>query len=362
MTCEEITNHENKLSDVPPEESEVSDGILHLHKIESAMSVQGNIHDIPVEFLIDTGASCTLVSEDIFDKLLKSTKYRSKKFCKTLKMADGTPLPVRGILEVDIQLGQVKVSHDVIGAGIKDQGIIGFDFMKKHGCLVDIGACEFRVKGQRVPCNSDTEEVVSQVKETVELFPEAEQIIEVTLPKESDTKCLLEETIQTHQEKPLTSTVRNSNSEALLLHHGSRGSRVAEVQPVRILQDLREADKEDKDTEMVVSTLESSKSSSSGSDELNSEGLDVKVKRQLPECAQGQCTETPENVNLKLKAGDQRRKSCSEFMRIGEMTPAAKISDFRHSSSPCLLNWKKKKKINSLSVSDMEKAAFNYIA
>lgn len=123
------------------------------------MSLEGRIAGTQVNFLVDTGASCTLISEKIFKKLSKSAKFQLGVLAdRKFQQADGTPLRVLGKLNVKIQLGTVVVQHEVIVASISDEGIIGYDFLKKHSCHIDIENDEFHLKGRKVSCSKPEEE------------------------------------------------------------------------------------------------------------------------------------------------------------------------------------------------------------
>jgi predicted aspartyl protease len=263
-------------------EEEETCEILNLLKKESALAVQGYIGDTSIEFLVDTGASCTLISEEIYDKLLQDGNCKPKKISKSLKMADGTPLPVRGKLEADIKMGDVEVTHEVIGAKINDQGILGYDFMKLHNCLVDVGAGEMQVEGQKIPCIGDTDGVVLRVKETVVLFPEAEQIIEVNsdgaemaegeyLLVESIPKCQEKYGIEvaasliSREAKQSAVRIRNPLAEEVTLY---KGTRIAEAHPVQVLSVFDKEDEADHNQEKIVPLLRDFKSNSHGPSEL----------------------------------------------------------------------------------------------
>ena len=199
------------------------------------MTVDGFIGNTSISFLVDTGASCTLLSEGKYQAISREEKLNLKKLSgRMLRQADGTPLSTMGKLDAQIRIGSVVVQHEVIVAKISDEGIIGYDFLAKHGCKIDVGKCEFHLNGKKIHCaandqlkeNTDMdcqnkEESATQsepfqtplqkkvsstcenrkilcVANTTEVMPQAEQLLEVTL------KTQQENTIQNFLVEPLS--------------------------------------------------------------------------------------------------------------------------------------------------------------
>ena len=66
-------------------------------------------------------------------------------------MADGTSLPVKGQIEIEIDLGPVKTCHNVIMAGIKSQAILGMDFLTKFKCTLDLNKSCLGIGDAKLP-------------------------------------------------------------------------------------------------------------------------------------------------------------------------------------------------------------------
>jgi predicted aspartyl protease len=178
------------------------------------MTVKGRIGETNVNFLVDTGASCSLISNTVYRKINAAEDQQLGKLTdRKFQLADGRPLAAQGKLKVNIQLGPVVVTHEIIVANISDEGIIGYDFLKAHECRIDIGKSEFQLKGKKIPCkvprnptvctksSSQINEIqgpspsiqgntdrILKIKQTVEIMPECEQLIEVTFDKEVKTE------------------------------------------------------------------------------------------------------------------------------------------------------------------------------
>ncbi len=101
------------------------------------MFVSARIGKTELSFLVDTGASCTIVSEDIFRELKKLPEAgEGFNESRKLQAADGSFLKVLGKLKLPVKLGKVVVQHEVIDAKITDSGILGYDFLKQHKLIL----------------------------------------------------------------------------------------------------------------------------------------------------------------------------------------------------------------------------------
>ena len=117
-----------------------------------SMTVEGHVSDVPIKFLVDTGASCTIISVNSYMLIKDLVGSQLRELTgKMLQLADGQPLDALGTLMVDIQLGPVVVKHNVLIAKISDEGIIGYDFLHTHGCTIDAGQHSLHSKEGRFP-------------------------------------------------------------------------------------------------------------------------------------------------------------------------------------------------------------------
>ncbi|KAJ8945155.1 hypothetical protein NQ318_001620 [Aromia moschata] len=100
---------------------------------ERSLIVHGYLDDNWCSFVIDTGATRTILRPDILPKSSKELSRHVK-----LETATGELIPVHGELNVKIQLGSKIMYHRVLTADIRDDCILGLDILSKHGFVVDI--------------------------------------------------------------------------------------------------------------------------------------------------------------------------------------------------------------------------------
>ncbi|KAJ8941380.1 hypothetical protein NQ318_003633 [Aromia moschata] len=100
---------------------------------ERSLIVHGYLDDKWCSFVIDTGATRTILRPDILPKSSKELSRHVK-----LETATGEMIPVHGELNVKIQLGSKIMYHRVLTADIRDDCIVGLDILSKHGFVVDV--------------------------------------------------------------------------------------------------------------------------------------------------------------------------------------------------------------------------------
>jgi predicted aspartyl protease len=115
--------------------------VRRLHPL--TLFVPINVGDNCVEFVVDSGSSLTIVHP----RVLKTSVNVNPSNNISIKMADGgTCITVYGTVNVDIQLGDTVMQHDVVVADISNDGLLGLDFIHKHGISIagDTGSLTFK--------------------------------------------------------------------------------------------------------------------------------------------------------------------------------------------------------------------------
>ena len=106
---------------------------------ECGLYVDVKIQGETARFLVDTGATVTLVSESLYKKLPMSVRPNLHEVTQTIMTANSTALSVHGKAEFNVCIDQMTYYSEAIVAKLKIDGILGLDFMKAHQCSVDIG-------------------------------------------------------------------------------------------------------------------------------------------------------------------------------------------------------------------------------
>ena len=94
--------------------------------------------------------------------------------------ADGKNLDVSGEGTMEITLGPLKVTHEVVVAALQPDAILGMDFLSQHECKVDIPAQRLIINSLVVNLwqeGNNPQSCKVAVKEPVIIPPESEKLI-----------------------------------------------------------------------------------------------------------------------------------------------------------------------------------------
>ena len=100
---------------------------------DSGFSVEIGVQGLLSKFIIDTGATVTLLNYAQFMKIPMSSRPSLKPVKFSISMADGTsPLYVHGSGVFSLKCGSSKVKHEIVVANVIGEGLLGMDFISKH--------------------------------------------------------------------------------------------------------------------------------------------------------------------------------------------------------------------------------------
>ncbi|XP_071136906.1 uncharacterized protein [Mytilus edulis] len=113
--------------------------------------VELSIQDVLVKFVVDTGATLTLVSTRVYDLIpdlcrphLSETKSQIKSVCDKY-------LNLNGKGSFTLEFGKEKFISEAVVTDLHVDGILGLDFMKKNKCLIDVSANLLHIDNVSVP-------------------------------------------------------------------------------------------------------------------------------------------------------------------------------------------------------------------
>ncbi|CAG2199229.1 unnamed protein product [Mytilus edulis] len=98
--------------------------------------VELSIQDVPVKFVVDTGATLTLISTRVYDLI--------PDLCRP-------NLSPRGKVNFTLDFGKEKFTSEAVVTDLQVDGILGLDFMKKNKCLIDVSANLLHIDNFKVP-------------------------------------------------------------------------------------------------------------------------------------------------------------------------------------------------------------------
>jgi len=114
--------------------------------------VAGTIHGTGVDLLIDTGATVTILSRDVYRRIKPEKRPDLIPVRGKVSLADGRPMSVDGKGLFEISLHGVRRRHKMLVADISAGGILGLDFLKFNSCRLDVNKSRLSIGKENLPC------------------------------------------------------------------------------------------------------------------------------------------------------------------------------------------------------------------
>ena len=112
-----------------PEEVEDKTSVKQCREVSSGVYIKGSVEDVPILFTADTGASRTVISTRVYEKIDKEKQPTLQK-SSCLVGAGGSSIQERGKGLFAVRLGTQERSIEAIVADIEDEALLGFDVLK----------------------------------------------------------------------------------------------------------------------------------------------------------------------------------------------------------------------------------------
>ena len=99
------------------------------------LQVHGMLGNDPIDFLVDSGAAVSVVTNDILPASISTRIIREAPHTVG---ANGSALDVLGRLEIPITLGQFCAPHEfVVVRHLTVHCLLGMDFLHRYGAVID---------------------------------------------------------------------------------------------------------------------------------------------------------------------------------------------------------------------------------
>ena len=82
----------------------------------------------------------SVVHPDVLWKISGICDVHRKNLSRQLRLADGGLVSTQGSVKLRLKLGtgRVSIEHDLVVAAIEAPAEVGLDFMRAHGCVLDV--------------------------------------------------------------------------------------------------------------------------------------------------------------------------------------------------------------------------------
>ena len=117
---------------------------------EAGMYVNVNVCGFNAKFLVDTGATLSIMSFRVYNAISNHAKPYLASTNQTVTSANGGSLNLHGKAKFNIEVGTERLWLESVVADVKPDGILGLDFLRVNNCVVDIVAEKLTLKGKSI--------------------------------------------------------------------------------------------------------------------------------------------------------------------------------------------------------------------
>ena len=104
------------------------------------------VNGMPTRFLVDTGATVSLLSRTAYDRMDKAHETSTGVDGEVVS-TNGTLVKVLGQTSVQLKIADEAWTQDLIIADIHEDGILGMDFLLKHKCIINLQTRAISIPG-----------------------------------------------------------------------------------------------------------------------------------------------------------------------------------------------------------------------
>ena len=112
-------------------------------------AIHRDVRDI--SFLLDTGASVSILSKEVFDEIPKEDRPHLQQTDKKLSASNGSIIHTHGIATLTIDVQGMPIQEDFWICNCDATGILGIPFMEKANVVLDIGRRRVFIKKPEDP-------------------------------------------------------------------------------------------------------------------------------------------------------------------------------------------------------------------
>ena len=146
--------------------------------------VQGDGRGEPVHFLVDTGASTSVLSLTTYDRMPQEHRPPLKPTTMRLAGVTGNALQIAGAIEVNLVFDGIVVLADILVVDIPVEAILGQDILMEHQGKLDLSNLTLRLKNATLKCWVANESVMTcrvVVKEKTSIPAWTEKLVPMTV-------------------------------------------------------------------------------------------------------------------------------------------------------------------------------------
>lgn len=112
--------------------------------------LKGKIGDVPVKFLVDSGAQVSVVHPSLWEEVTDGDMDTLRPFRNVVKVANGAEMKILGVWDTLVSLGKLKLKAEFLVANASaEEAIIGTDVLQDHQAVLDFEHRTCTLKGKK---------------------------------------------------------------------------------------------------------------------------------------------------------------------------------------------------------------------
>ena len=165
-------------------------------KRSSGLFVSACVNGKPLNSLVDTGATLTIISSRVWETVGNSSSTLNS-FEQVISTASGNPIEVKGKTNVHIKVSKSSCYMEVIIADIDNEAILGLDFLERNNCKIDIAQGNLMIQDETIKLDHVGYVGCSRIvaKDMVQIPPRSQRIIKASMTDstlEEGRLCIIE--------------------------------------------------------------------------------------------------------------------------------------------------------------------------
>ena len=138
--------------------------------------------NMPLILLVDTGSNVSILCKELLDVWPQEHFPNLTPVNVRLVTATGECSPFYGKAQIEFTLGNQKLSHEILFADIKNDGILGIDFLSANRCDMLLRKDHLVLNGEKIASYRSTNEAQPSccriaLMENVQVPPGSEMIV-----------------------------------------------------------------------------------------------------------------------------------------------------------------------------------------
>ena len=148
---------EEDVEDRQEEEDAIQEELTHAtvdatrSENDRSLFVEGRLHGIAVDFLLDSGSAATLINSKVFETIPEDVRPVLQHPKIILEGVNGNRVNCHGIAEVKVQLGNEYYHTPTIVCDMQVDAILGQDFNMQHVKVIDLEKMCMKTKSNVIP-------------------------------------------------------------------------------------------------------------------------------------------------------------------------------------------------------------------